>query len=94
MKIDRRGFLSAILAAGVAPAVVRAESIMRIKPIVVPGDNEFNEVLDVLDRHNELLRDRAWEWEVSQDGNYVGQFVATRVVRTGLPQAYWRDMKR
>lgn len=28
--MNRRGFLGAILAAGVAPAVVRAESIMRI----------------------------------------------------------------
>lgn len=36
--MDRRGFLGAILAAGVAPAIVRVESLMVIKarPIAVP----------------------------------------------------------
>lgn len=30
-----------MLALGAAPAIVRAESIMRIKPIVLPGEAEF-----------------------------------------------------
>lgn len=32
--MNRRGFLGSILALGAAPAIVRAESIMRITPIV------------------------------------------------------------
>lgn len=35
MIITRRGFLGAILAAGAAPAIVRAESIMRINPRLI-----------------------------------------------------------
>ena len=33
--MDRRSFLGGILAAAVAPAIVRAESIMRVRPIVL-----------------------------------------------------------
>jgi hypothetical protein len=33
--MDRRGFLGGILALGAAPAIVRAESIMRISPQIV-----------------------------------------------------------
>ena len=42
--MNRRGFLSSILAFGAAPAIVRAESIMRIRPIVLPGDAEFEAI--------------------------------------------------
>ena len=41
MTITRRSFLAGILALGVAPAVVKASSIMRVRPIVLPGDAEF-----------------------------------------------------
>lgn len=36
--MNRRGFLKAILAAGIAPAIVKAENIMRIQPqkIITP----------------------------------------------------------
>lgn len=34
--MNRRGFLGAILAAGCAPAIVRAESLMRCTGIVLP----------------------------------------------------------
>ena len=41
--MNRRGFLSALLAAGAAPAIVRAESLMKIvvpeKKILVPNQN-------------------------------------------------------
>ncbi len=37
--MNRRGFLGAILALGAAPAIVRAESLMRIKPVLLPGDD-------------------------------------------------------
>lgn len=36
--MDRRGFLTAMLAACAAPALVRAESIMRIKPVLLLDD--------------------------------------------------------
>ena len=39
--MDRRSFLGSILALAAAPAVVRAESIMRVRPIVLPGDEEY-----------------------------------------------------
>lgn len=42
--MDRRGFLGAMLAAGVAPAVVRAESLMRLRPIVFPSLAESLEI--------------------------------------------------
>lgn len=35
--MNRRSFLASMLAACAAPAVVRAESIMRIKPVLLPG---------------------------------------------------------
>jgi len=41
MTITRRSFLAGILALGVAPAVVKASSIMRVRPIILPGDDEF-----------------------------------------------------
>jgi len=41
MNITRRSFLTSILALGVAPAVVKASSIMRVRPIILPGDDEF-----------------------------------------------------
>lgn len=34
--VTRRGFLKAILAAGAAPAIVRAEWLMPVREIVVP----------------------------------------------------------
>jgi hypothetical protein len=38
--MDRRGFIGAILATACAPAIVRAESLMRIRPIVMPTLSE------------------------------------------------------
>lgn len=35
--ISRRSFLGSMLAIGVAPAIVRATSIMRVKPLVPAG---------------------------------------------------------
>lgn len=37
--MNRRGFMSSLLALGMAPAIVRAESLMRIKPILLPGED-------------------------------------------------------
>lgn len=37
MSIDRRRFLLGMLALGAAPAIVRAESIMRVRPIIPPS---------------------------------------------------------
>jgi hypothetical protein len=37
--MDRRGFLSSILALGAAPAIVRAGSLMKVKPILLPGED-------------------------------------------------------
>ncbi len=34
MEVSRRGFLGAMLVACAAPVIVRAESLMRIKPVV------------------------------------------------------------
>jgi hypothetical protein len=39
--MNRRGFLSSILAMGMAPAIVRAESLMRVKQVLLPGE-DFN----------------------------------------------------
>lgn len=38
--MNRRGFLGAILAAGAAPAIIRAESLMRVTGIIVPTTAE------------------------------------------------------
>ena len=37
--MNRRSFLQTMLAACAAPAIVRAESIMRIKPVLLPGED-------------------------------------------------------
>ena len=41
--MDRRGFLGLILATGVAPAVVRAQSIMAVRPVLHRGRVEWRE---------------------------------------------------
>lgn len=38
--MNRRGFLGAMLAAGVAPAIVRASSLMKVSGIVIPTTEE------------------------------------------------------
>ena len=43
--MNRRGFLGLILATGVAPAVVRAESIMRVRPVLYNGAVAWRECL-------------------------------------------------
>jgi len=48
--MDRRSFLGVILAAAIAPAIVRAESIMRVRPIVLPGDAEFELIVGEIGR--------------------------------------------
>lgn len=59
----RRSFLGIILAAAVAPAVVRAESIMRVRTIVLPGEDEFELIRGEIGRlegvifHGPELRD-------------------------------------
>ena len=35
--LNRRQFLASILALGVAPAIVRASSIMRVRPLILPS---------------------------------------------------------
>lgn len=44
--MNRRSFLSSMLAACVAPAIVRAESIMRVKPVLLPGIDFGPDVVD------------------------------------------------
>lgn len=55
MNITRRSFLAGILALGVAPAVVKASSIMRVRPIVLPGDAEYELFAGEI-RRNESFR--------------------------------------
>lgn len=56
--MNRRRFLTGlagILASGVAPAVVPAGSIMRIKPVLVPGKDFVFTVEDVIRGASEVL---------------------------------------
>ena len=46
--MNRRGFLGSMLALGMAPAIVRAESLMRIKAVVLPGEAEFVAIDNVI----------------------------------------------
>ena len=50
--MDRRGFLAGILALGMAPAVVKASSIMRVRPVLLLGDDvlEFYEQTITIDQ--------------------------------------------
>ncbi len=50
--MDRRGFLGSILALGAAPAIVRAESLMRI---IVPVQELYRPTLTLAARGNQLL---------------------------------------
>ena len=54
--MNRRGFMSSILALGVAPAIVRAESIMRIKPILLPGE-DFGVTTHIANYHAGIAMD-------------------------------------
>jgi len=54
MNITRRSFLAGILALGVAPAVVKASSIMRVRPIVLPGDPEFELITEEIGRYESI----------------------------------------
>lgn len=36
--MNRRGFIGAILAASAAPAIVRAESLMRVSGLIIPAE--------------------------------------------------------
>lgn len=52
--MNRRGFLASMLASAMAPAVVRAESIMRIRPIVLPGEGEFDALMARVAAHSSI----------------------------------------
>ena len=87
--MTRRSFLAGVFAAGVAPAIVRAESIMRVKAIVLPGDPEFVEddpIIALIRRTNPMLRDL--------DGQraYLTNPKVLQVVRSGLPSAFWQRL--
>lgn len=47
MSLTRRGFLTACLALGVAPAVVKAASIMRVRPIITWHGVAWTEVAGI-----------------------------------------------
>ena len=65
--MDRRGFLGSILALGLAPAIVRADSLMRIVPretgiILIEGPHwgTFDELVsETFRRHSKILLDNA-----------------------------------
>lgn len=48
--MDRRGFLGSILALAAAPAIVRAESIMRVRPII--DVEKCSAMMDAMLRHH------------------------------------------
>lgn len=43
--MNRRGFIGAILAAGLAPAIVRVASLMPVRGIVLPSTEETIDIL-------------------------------------------------
>lgn len=45
--MNRRGFLQLMLAAGAAPAIVKASSLMPVRSIVLPTDEEIFRVVAV-----------------------------------------------
>lgn len=61
--MDRRGFLGAILAAGVAPAIVRASSLMSVRGLLVPTHldsfDAFAQAMlePIIDQHLQALED-------------------------------------
>jgi hypothetical protein len=80
--MNRRGFLGTMLAACAAPAVVRAESLMRVKPIVLAGDAEFEGIAELLRMHNQVLEETMLFGRSALLVTYNGLW---RPVRTGLP---------
>lgn len=59
--MNRRGFLGAILAAGIAPAIVRVESLMvaRNRIVLASMPPPFVGLLELLEANNKILRDMA-----------------------------------
>lgn len=60
--MNRRDFMKGILAAGMAPAIVKAENIMRINPRILTRDNNWGadfvpdrSVAVLYDQHQEII---------------------------------------
>ena len=79
--MNRRGFLGSILAAAAAPAIVRADSLMRIRPItedviyeIRPIDSPFISMFDsptftgelIYSTHGGIYTMRNGRWELKQ----------------------------
>ena len=65
LEIPRRSFLAGILVASIGPAIVRASSLMTVKPLEIPIWPPEHDVLE-FPRYNSgwVLRsyDRGFEW--------------------------------
>lgn len=86
--MNRRGFLSSILALGAAPAIVRADSLMRVVPretlILGPvlfepvgevsGISIYNKYLNRLPMHDEIVR----RWTEAFDKAFIAAYLGGR----------------
>jgi hypothetical protein len=66
--MNRRSFLGAMLAACAAPAIVSASSIMRIKPILLPGEDFYFKWTDYSGAYGGIDRsvNKWWNGELDQ----------------------------
>lgn len=85
--MNRRGLLTGLIGAVAAPAVVRAESLMKIvapEPLIVSGDSILYEYLDNLHPTSDGY-DTAIHWLSSNSG---------RAIRWGAMQAVDIDIQK
>lgn len=95
--MNRRGFMGAILAACAAPAIVRADSLMRLAApeifVVSPSSGLLVPKADVLwegairECHQyEALRDEhLWRWDVVASGGLLGTLEQVHVMAKVMP---------
>lgn len=106
--MNRRGFLGAMLAACAAPAIVRAGSLMRINPAIVPDDRVViitqygtdigHMVEEALGERMQLIREMI-AYEVLYGITSVDQHGERKIIRAGwenrqpIYNAHWMKIR-
>jgi len=82
--LARRSFLTGLVSALTAPAIVRAASLMPVKALVIPP--RFGEIYELLSQCNDLMED-----ELYMEAN---EKMAHKLVFNSIPVGSWRQYNR
>lgn len=82
--MNRRGFLASMMALGVAPAIVRAESIMRVRPVITPYGIGDVIAPTIAGDVTEFMAGDIVKWAGAEFSGPAGMYVVTAVTRSGF----------